>query len=211
MLSDPWKELAGAGATLTSDFEAFVADVAAQAKRWKGTERKNASLNAARLSLHPLADRCRDLTKQIDLAAKLAGRVIDISVKELEAKDSGKWASADISRARKAVEVARAEAVEALRQARYFAKQADWLQERFPDAALRDVEGLVRLVDRATIKTHGWSLAPGRYVGVAPEEQDEDFDFEEALRSIHIDIQGLNEEAVELAARIARNFEDLGV
>lgn len=38
--------------------------------------------------LHSLADRCRDLTKQIDLAAKLAGRVIDIAVKELGARDA---------------------------------------------------------------------------------------------------------------------------
>ena len=32
-----------------------------------------------------------------------------------------------------------------------------------------------------------------------PEEEDEDFDFEEVLRSIHIDLKGLNEEAAELA------------
>ena len=85
------------------------------------------------------------------------------------------------------------------------------LQERFPDAVLRDVEGLVKRVSRAEIAAHDWSLTPGRYVGVAPEEVDEDFDFEEALRSIHIDLKGLNEEAAELAARIARNFEELGV
>ena len=41
-------------------------------------------------------------------------------------------------------------------------------------------------------------------------DSDEDFDFEEALRAIHIDLNGLNEEAAELAARIARNFEELG-
>ena len=77
-------------------------------------------------------------------------------------------------------------------------RQADWLQERFPDAELRDVEGLVKLVDRAEIEEHDWSLTPGRYVGVAPEEEDEDFDFEEALRSIHIStLQGLNEEAAK--------------
>jgi type I restriction enzyme M protein len=45
---------------------------------------------------------------------------------------------------------------------------------------------------------------------VAPEEQDEDFDFEDALRTIQIDLNGLNEEAAQLAARIARNFEELG-
>jgi type I restriction enzyme M protein len=101
--------------------------------------------------------------------------------------------------------------VKALRSPRYLVRQADWLQERFPDARLRDVEGLVKLVDRATIAAHDWSLTPGRYVGVAPEEPDDDFDFEEALRAIHVDLKGLNEEAAQLAARIARNFEELGV
>jgi type I restriction enzyme M protein len=151
------------------------------------------------------------LTKQIDLAAKLAGRVIDIAVKEVNARDSEAWGHGDVNKPRKVLEAARAKAVEALRRARYLVRQADWLQERFPEAKLRDVEGLVKLVDWATIKTHLWSLTPGRYVGVAPEEQDEDFDFEEALRAIHIDLKGLNEEAAELAVRIADNFEELGI
>jgi type I restriction enzyme M protein len=209
-LAEPWSELAGSRATLKQDIEAFDKETKAQAKKWPDTGRENAGLNAARIGLHPLADRCRDLTKEIDLAAKLAGRAIDIAVKELDARESDTWDTGDVNKARKAVEAARAEAVEALRRPRYFVRQADWLQERFPEAKLNDVEGLVKLVDRATIKTHDWSVTPGRYVGVAPEEQDEDFDFEEALRAIHIDLKGLNEEAAELAARIAKNFEELG-
>ncbi len=39
----------------------------------------------------------------------------------------------------------------------------------------------------------------------------EDFDFEEALRDIHIELAGLNEEAVELARTIQTNFEELGI
>jgi type I restriction enzyme M protein len=209
-LAEPWDEVTSAQGTLKADIEAFITEAAALAKGWPGAGRDNAGLNAARSSLHPLVDRCRDLTKQIDLAAKLTGRVIDISVKELEAQDSDIWANADVSRARKTLDEARAKSVEALRQARYFVKQSDWLQERFPDATLRDVEGLVKLVERNTIKGHDWSLTPGRYVGVAPEEQDEDFDFEEALRAIHIDLKGLNEDAAQLAARIAHNLEELG-
>ena len=69
---------------------------------------------------------------------------------------------------------ARQVAVEQLRQVRYFWRQADWLTERFPEAELRDVEGLVKLVDRAELTANDWSLTPGRYVGVAPEEEDED-------------------------------------
>jgi type I restriction enzyme M protein len=209
-LSEAWDELTSTQTTVTSDFDAFGKDAVAQGKAWVRAKRDNAGLNAARVALHPLAERCRDLTKEIDLAAKLASRVIDIAVKELEARDSDDWANADISRARRALDEARAGAVEALRLARYFVKQADWLQERFPDGVLRDVEGLVKRVDRRTIETHDWSLTPGRYVGVAPEVVDEDFDFEESLRSIHIDLKGLNEEAAELASRIARNFEELG-
>ncbi|MCF6113405.1 type I restriction-modification system subunit M [Mesorhizobium muleiense] len=209
-LAELWDELASAQATVTADIETFGAEAAAQAKGWPAANRDNAGLNVARVALHPLGDRCRDLTKQIDLVVKLAGRVIDIAVKDLAARDAGNWANADVSRARKVLDEARAKAVEALRQTRYFVKQADWLQERFPDAKLRDVEGLVKRVDRAAIAGHNWSLTPGRYVGVAPEEPDEHFDFEEALRAIHIDLKGLNEEAAELATRIAKNFEELG-
>ena len=68
----------------------------------------------------------------------------------------------------------------------------------------------MKRVSRAEVEAHDRSLTPGRYVGVAPEEEDEGFDFEEALRSIHIDLKALNEETAALAARIARNFEELG-
>jgi type I restriction enzyme M protein len=213
-LAETWAELAAGQTTVKNDIAAFAAEVEARATDWDdgaGQGRDNAALHATRARLHDMALRCRDLTKQIDLAAKLAGRVADLAIKELAARDSDHWPNTDVNRARKALEAARADAVEALRQARYFVRQADWLQERFPDAVLRDVEGLVKRVNRDAIAAHDWSLTPGRYVGVAPEEVDEDFDFEEALRAIHLDLKGLNEEAAELAARIARNFEELGV
>ncbi len=214
-LAETWEELTSAQAVLAADIEAFGDEIATRAAEWgkraDGGERDNAALHASREGMHGMAERCRDLTRQIDLAAKLAGRVADVAVKELDARDSALWANAEVTRARRTLEAARAGAVEALKAARYFVRQADWLQERFPDAVLRDVEGLVKQVSRTDIAAHDWSLTPGRYVGVAPEEVDEDFDFEEALRSIHIDLQGLNEEAAELAARIARNFQELGV
>ena len=213
-LAETWNDLTSAQARLSADIEALAAEVAARAANWNegGNDeiRDNAALHAAREGLHDMAECCRDLTKQIDLAAKLAGRAVDIAVKELEARESDLWANSDISKARRENEDARVGAVEALRWARYFVRQADWLQDRFPEAELRDVEGLVKLVDLSEIEAHDWSLTPGRYVGVAPEEEDENFDFEEVLRSIHVDLTGLNEEAAVLAARIARNFEELG-
>ena len=213
-IAETWKDLTSTQATLSADIEAFAAEMSARVAEWNkaenGATRNNVALHAAREGLHDAAERCRDLTKQIDLAAKLAGKSVDIAVKELDARDSDHWANTDINTARRKLESERASLVEALRRARYFVLQADWLQERFPDAQLRDVEGLVKLVDRAEITAHDWSLTPGRYVGVAPEVEDEDFDFEEELRSIHIDLLGLNEEASQLAARIAQNFVKLG-
>ncbi len=67
---------------------------------------------------------------------------------------------------------------------------------------LRDVEGLVKLVDRAELAANDWSLTPGRYVGVAPEEVDEEFDFEETLRDPW-ELEDLNAEAVERQRRSA--------
>ena len=213
-LAETWEELISAQGTLTADIAALAAEVSVRATNWNeggnNETRDNTALHAARDSLRNMAERCRDLTRQIGLAAKLAGRTVDIAVKELAARESALWTNADINKARKALEHARAAAIEALRRARYLVKQADWLQERFPRAELRDVEGLVKLVNRSEVEAHDWSLTPGRYVGVAPEEEDENFDFKEALRAIHIDLKGLNEDAARLAARIARNFEELG-
>ncbi|MGB5806473.1 N-6 DNA methylase [Castellaniella sp.] len=160
-----------------------------------------ALLDAAEL-FSGLADTSRDLGRAADHLYKLVGHAIDAL--------NGAGNTRDINRARKDADEARKHAVESLQQVRYFYREARWLQERFPKAELCDVPGLVKLVSRAEIEANDWSLTPGRYVGVAPAAVDEDFDFEAELKSIHIELQGLNDEAVELAAKIARNFEELG-
>ena len=161
--------------------------------------------------LAPLAETCRDLVKQTDLLYKLATRLIETCEKERDAKESAAWVNRDITRARKAADEARQLAVKQLMKVRYFWRQAHWLTSRFPEAELCDVEGLVKLVDRAEIEANDWSLTPGRYVGVAPDEENEDFDFEESLRDIHVELEDLNAEAATLAATIKKNFEELGV
>ncbi|MFG1487860.1 N-6 DNA methylase [Oceanospirillum sp. HFRX-1_2] len=164
--------------------------------------------------LKDLAEQSRNLIKEIDLAYKLATRVIELAEAN-DAKDSELWDNTLLngrgrSNLKKTADEARKLAGEQIKQVRYFYKQAHWLLSRFPEGKLRNVEGLAKLVDIKDIEAADWSLTPGRYVGVAPEEVDEEFDFEEALRDIHIELQGLNAEAVELAEKIARNFEELG-
>ena len=72
------------------------------------------------------------------------------------------------------------------------------------------MEGLAKLVDITEIEANDWALTPGRYVGVAPKEVDEDFDLEETLREIHVELEDLNTEAARLAMTIKKNFEELG-
>ena len=161
--------------------------------------RDNTGLLTGAEELEPLAETSRDLIKQIDQLYRFSERL---------SKENG---ARGRSNPVKAFDEIRMDAVEQLKQVRYFYRHANWLQERFPDATLCDVEGLVKLVDRVEIAENDWSLTPGRYVGVAPEEEDEDFDFEQALRDIHVELADLNTEAVDLAATIQRNFEELGV
>jgi type I restriction enzyme M protein len=95
-----------------------------------------------------------------------------------------------------------------LHDTEYFYKQAHWLQSRFPDNVYADVEGLCKVVTQAEIEAKDWSLSPGRYVGV-DAATDDDFDYEERLAEIHIELAGLNEEAMALANTIAENFKEV--
>ncbi|GLI46883.1 N-6 DNA methylase [Methanoculleus bourgensis] len=205
------KELDDAMPAFKADVEEFRRAVSEQQAAWKEQKTTNGDLRKAVDRLAPVAECSRSMVKQSDLLYKLAGRLIETCENECDARESDAWANREINRARKAADAARQLAVRQLKQVRYFWRQAHWLTERFPDAKLCDVAGLVRLVDRAEIEANDWSLTPGRYVGVAPEEVDEDFDFEEALREIHVELEDLNAEAVRLAARIKKNFEELGI
>ncbi|TEB08512.1 putative type I restriction enzymeP M protein [Pelotomaculum schinkii] len=204
-------QLEAASQTFTLDVEAFCQKADEEAAKWEKQQHSNEALNEATGLLAPLSEASRDLVRQADLLYKLAVRLVDVCENELAAKDSDLWVSRDITKARKAADTARQTAIDQLKAVRYFHKQAVWLTVRFPDGVLRDVEGLVKLVDKADLEANDWSLTPGRYVGVSPEEEDEGFDFEEALREIHMELEGLNTEAVELASKIARNFKELGI
>lgn len=79
------------------------------------------------------------------------------------------------------------------------------MQEHFADGVYRDVPGLCKVATVADIEAQGWSLNPGRYVGVA-ERQDDDFDFRERLEELNEELERLNAEARVLEERIGNNF-----
>ena len=182
----------------------------------------NDKQHAARKGFDPLAEAIRGLIKQVDLIYKLMARVAEIGA-ELAGdilprpQGEGRGEGGDVydrrtaGRLVKKLDEARKEAVEQLKHAAYFHRHVAWLQDRFPKAELQSVPGLVKLIGRKEIEAADWSLTPGRYVGVAPAEVDEDFDFEQTLRDIHVELTDLNKEAVALAGKIQENFEELGI
>jgi len=85
---------------------------------------------------------------------------------------------------------------------------ANMLKEHFPKGMYKDIPGLCKVVKIADIEAQGWSLNPGRYVGVAARSE-EDFDFRERLEELNEELENLNAEARELEKQIAENVAKL--
>ncbi len=72
-----------------------------------------------------------------------------------------------------------------------------------------DVPGLCKAATLAEIEAQGWSLNPGRYVGVAPGEDVSDEDFRTQLQGLNEELEALNAQARELERTIAANVAEL--
>ena len=80
------------------------------------------------------------------------------------------------------------------------------LQEIFGEPpAYADVPGLCKAATLEEIEAQGWSLNPGRYVGVAPGEEVSDEDFREQFETLSEELETLNAQGRELEETIARN------
>lgn len=72
-----------------------------------------------------------------------------------------------------------------------------------------DVPGLCRAATLKEIEAQGWSLNPGRYVGVAPGEAVSDEDFKEQLEVLNEELEALTAQARELEQTIAANVAEI--
>jgi len=73
----------------------------------------------------------------------------------------------------------------------------------------RDVPGLCRAATLAEIEAQGWSLNPGRYVGMAPGEAVSDEDFKAQLETLNEELETLNKQARALEQTIAGNVAEI--
>jgi type I restriction enzyme M protein len=72
-----------------------------------------------------------------------------------------------------------------------------------------DVPGLCRAATLKEIEAQGWSLNPGRYVGVAPGEAVSDEDFKAQLETLNEELETLNKQARALEQTIAANVAEI--
>jgi type I restriction enzyme M protein len=77
-------------------------------------------------------------------------------------------------------------------------------KQHFPRGKFGDVAGLCKVATLKQIEAEGWSLNPGRYVGVS-EREDDGIDFRVKLEELNEQLEALNVQAHELEGRIAEN------
>jgi type I restriction enzyme M protein len=82
------------------------------------------------------------------------------------------------------------------------------MKQNFPKGRYSDVAGLSKVATLAEIEEQGWSLNPGRYVGVAERAAD-DFEFRERLEELHEELEVLNLASREVEGRVAENIAKL--
>ncbi len=112
------------------------------------------------------------------------------------------WTPAQIEYIANVARLYRGEAIENLHDS------ADLMNEHFADGKYLDIPGLCKVATLAEIEAQGYSLNPGRYVGVTARVED-DFDFRERLEELNEELEVLNAEARELEQRIAENVVKL--
>jgi len=163
-----------------------------------------------------IAHQCKTLRKPQDKLIKQLLDIIALATKELQLNKNKDWKELNLK-----VQLDQLKALQQqisgnpdeeepglLHETEYFWRQAHWLKSRFPAGSYTDVEGLCKVVSQSDIAAKDWSLSPGRYVGVDAAIND-GVDYEERLREIHIELEGLNGEAIALAKTISENFKSL--
>ncbi len=87
--------------------------------------------------------------------------------------------------------------------------EAKWREVFGETPSYADVPGLCKAATLAEIEAQGWSLNPGRYIGVAPGEEVSDEDFKEQLETLNEELESLNAQARELEQTIAANIAEI--
>lgn len=79
------------------------------------------------------------------------------------------------------------------------------MKQHFPEGRYRNVPGVCKVATLAEIEAQGWSLNPGRYVGVAGQKTEE-FVFSERLECLAEELESINIESRTLEKKVSENL-----
>lgn len=170
------------------------------------------SINMTHQKLKPLFEKGQSFTERTETIFRTISKQCNLL--EANADDKGVFPDKLKSRAKnsllKALEESKTDSFQSINLACYLFDQANWLLERFPDGTLRDIEGLVKLVDINELKANDWSLTPGRYVGISTVQTNHQEDeFITRLVNIHTELDKLSRESNELISTVNDNLKKL--
>ena len=89
-----------------------------------------------------------------------------------------------------------------------YARQHEWLTEKYGEGEYKDVLGLCKIVTIQEIEEKNYSLTMGAYVGVA-EAEDDGVNFHERMNEIHVELKRLNNEAKVLMDEKQKAWEEM--
>lgn len=106
-------------------------------------------------------------------------------------------------------EEARKENIELLKKRISIAKELKEEWNKHFSGGYQDVKGLSKVSTIEEVKKAGYSLNPGRYVGITDNGEKDDEDFEEKLETLHKEFKNLTSEAHELEKKILDNLKKI--
>jgi len=86
--------------------------------------------------------------------------------------------------------------------------QPENMNELFQNGEYEDIPGLCKVATLEEIEAQGWSLNPGRYVGVAEREED-DIEFRLRLEKLHEELEILNTESKKYEKAVSENIQEI--
>jgi type I restriction enzyme M protein len=86
--------------------------------------------------------------------------------------------------------------------------QPEGIDSLFENGEYKDIADLCKVATIDEIEAQGWSLNPGRYVGVADRKED-DIDFEVRLGELYEELEKLNLESSEIEKNISENIQSI--
>jgi type I restriction enzyme M protein len=139
-----------------------------------------------------------------------AEALVNFADKTLRPAKDKTWSAADLKGRLKQASDERDLLLFVLERIGYFETQLAWLDEHFPDGKYRDVEGLCYLASRAEVAAQQYSLNPGRYVGMALEDDGRTpEEFRDFVSAQAEQLARLHAEANALQGEIARDLSVL--